>query len=86
MHRPSSARKTVLVANASLSSGLDWSECSNVVLIETAVRYEMVAKESSVHDWLCPVRRLLETADVFTKGCLGVQLQKQKKVAQPREK
>ena len=51
MHRPSSARKTVLVANASLSSGLDWSECSNVVLIETAVRYEMVAKESSVQGW-----------------------------------
>ena len=86
MHRPSSARKMVLVANASLSSALDWSECSNVFLIETAVRYEMVAKESSVQGWHVRPGDLLETADVFTKGCLGVQPHMQKKVAQPREK
>jgi hypothetical protein len=61
---------------------LDWSYGSNVFMIETALRCEMVAKESSVRDRHGPARRLPPKADAFTKGCMGVQPQKQKKVAQ----
>lgn len=35
------------MAKASLRLELDWGDCSNVFVIETAVRYEVVARESS---------------------------------------
>ena len=45
----SSVGRRVLAAKASLMRELDWSDVSNAFVIETALRCEMVAKESSVH-------------------------------------